>query len=194
MNVDGRPVSGQSIARGGGGQRAWPSLDTAEAVQEADVIFLAVPDLKIAEVYEKDVAPHSHQGEERSCSATALPSISRRWCRRKDVDVIMVAPKGPGHIVRRQYVEGKGVPGADRRVPEPEQAGQENCPRLGQGHRRHARGRHRDEFQGGNGNRPLRRAGRALRRRDGADSGGLSRRWSKLATNPKWRTSNACTS
>ena len=84
-------------------------LDTAEAVQEADVIFLAVPDLKIAEVYEKDVAPHLTKGKTLLFShgfaihfKTVVPP--------KEVDVIMVAPKGPGHIVRRQYTEGKGVP------------------------------------------------------------------------------------
>ena len=107
-------------------------------MQEADVIFLAVPDLKIADVYEKDVAPHLTKGKTLLFShgfaihfKTVVPP--------QEVDVIMVAPKGPGHIVRRQYVEGKGVPGAHRRVPEPEQAGQEDRPRVGQGHRRHAR-------------------------------------------------------
>ncbi len=84
-------------------------LDTAEAVKEADVIFMAVPDLKIADVYEQDVAPHLGKGKTLLFShgfaihfKTVVPP--------KQVDVIMVAPKGPGHIVRRQYVEGKGVP------------------------------------------------------------------------------------
>ena len=48
--------------------------------------------------------------EKRSCSAMVLRCISKRLCLPKEVDVIMVAPKGPGHIVRRQYLEGKGVP------------------------------------------------------------------------------------
>ena len=46
----------------------------------------------------------------RSCSPTASTSTSARSCRRPTVDVTMVAPKGPGHLVRRQYEEGKGVP------------------------------------------------------------------------------------
>jgi len=84
-------------------------LDTAEAVKKADVIFVAVPDTKIPSVYEKDIAPNLTKGKTLLFShgfaihfKTIVPPV--------DVDVIMVAPKGPGHIVRRQYTEGKGVP------------------------------------------------------------------------------------
>jgi ketol-acid reductoisomerase len=83
--------------------------DTAEAVQKADVIFLAVPDMLAAEVYEADVEPNLEKGKTLLFShgfaihfKTIVPP--------EDVDVIMVAPKGPGHIVRRQFTEGKGVP------------------------------------------------------------------------------------
>jgi ketol-acid reductoisomerase len=84
-------------------------LDTADAVKKADVIFIAVPDTKIAGIFNKDIAPHLTKGKTLLFShgfaihfKTIAPS--------KDVNVIMVAPKGPGHIVRRQFVEGKGVP------------------------------------------------------------------------------------
>ncbi len=84
-------------------------LDTAEAVKAADVIFVAVPDTKIPAVYKKDIEPHLTKGKTLLFShgfaihfKTIVPP--------KDVDVIMVAPKGPGHIVRRQFTEGKGVP------------------------------------------------------------------------------------
>lgn len=84
-------------------------FDTAEAVRRADIIFLAVPDMLIPEVYENDVAPNLTKGKTLLFShgfaihfKTVVPP--------KDVDVIMVAPKGPGHIVRRQFLEGKGVP------------------------------------------------------------------------------------
>jgi len=84
-------------------------LDTAEAVKKADIIFVAVPDTKIAGVYKKDIAPHLTKGKTLLFShgfaihfKTVIPP--------KNVDVIMVAPKGPGHIVRRQFTEGKGVP------------------------------------------------------------------------------------
>jgi ketol-acid reductoisomerase len=99
----------ESKSRAVAAEKGLAVLDTAEAVREADVIFIAVPDLKIAEVYEKDIAPHLTEGKTLLFShgfaihfKTVVPP--------KKVDVIMVAPKGPGHIVRRQYVEGKGVP------------------------------------------------------------------------------------
>jgi ketol-acid reductoisomerase len=83
--------------------------DTAEAVKRADVIMVAVPDTKIAAVYEKDIEPNLTKGKTLLFShgfavhfKTVVPP--------KEVNVIMVAPKGPGHIVRRQFVEGKGVP------------------------------------------------------------------------------------
>lgn len=89
--------------------KGFQVFDTAEAVKKADVIFVAVPDTKIADVYEKDIAANLTKGKTLLFShgfaihfKTVVPP--------KDVDVIMVAPKGPGHIVRRQFTEGKGVP------------------------------------------------------------------------------------
>ena len=82
---------------------------TAEAVRRADVIFFALPDTKQAAAYEKDIAPNLTKGKTLLFShgfsihfKTVVPPA--------DVNVIMVAPKGPGHIVRRQFTEGKGVP------------------------------------------------------------------------------------
>jgi ketol-acid reductoisomerase len=90
-------------------KRGFKVYTTAEAVQRADVIFVAVPDLKIASVYKKDIAPSLTAGKTLLFShgfaihfKTIVPP--------KNVNIIMVAPKGPGHIVRRQYLEGKGVP------------------------------------------------------------------------------------
>ncbi len=84
-------------------------MDTADAVKAADVIFIATPDTKIAGIFEKDVAPNLRKGQTLLFShgfavhfKTIVPPDF--------VNVIMVAPKGPGHIVRRQFVEGKGVP------------------------------------------------------------------------------------
>lgn len=84
-------------------------MDTADAVKAADVIFVACPDTKIAGIYEKDIAPNLEKGKTLLFShgfAVHFKTIEPP----KDVNVIMVAPKGPGHIVRRQFVEGKGVP------------------------------------------------------------------------------------
>jgi len=90
-------------------ERGFEVLSTAEAVQRADVIFVALPDTKQPAAYEKDIAPHLRKGKTLLFShgfsihfKTIIPP--------KEVDVILVAPKGPGHIVRRQYTEGKGVP------------------------------------------------------------------------------------
>ena len=84
-------------------------LSAAEATKQADVIMMLVPDQTQAVVYKNDVAPNLRTARP-SCSRTASTSTSARSSRRPDVDVTMVAPKGPGHLVRRQYEEGKGVP------------------------------------------------------------------------------------
>ena len=82
---------------------------TAEAVKRADVIMVALPDTKQPACYEKDIAPNLTKGKTLLFShgfsihyKTIVPPAN--------VNVILVAPKGPGHIVRRQYTEGKGVP------------------------------------------------------------------------------------
>jgi ketol-acid reductoisomerase len=90
-------------------EKGFRVVSTAEAVRQADVIFVALPDTKQAKVYEKDIEPNLTKGKTLLFShgfsihfKTIVPP--------KNVDVILVAPKGPGHTVRRQYVEGKGVP------------------------------------------------------------------------------------
>jgi ketol-acid reductoisomerase len=90
-------------------EKGFKVYSTAEAVRRADVIFVAIPDTKQPKAYEKDIAPNLTKGKTLLFShgfaihfKTIVPP--------KNVDVILVAPKGPGHIVRRQYLEGKGVP------------------------------------------------------------------------------------
>lgn len=90
-------------------EKGFKVYETAEAVKRADVIMVAIPDTKQEEVYKKDIAPNLEKGKTLLFShgfsihfKTVVPP--------KNVDVILVAPKGPGHIVRRQYLEGKGVP------------------------------------------------------------------------------------
>jgi ketol-acid reductoisomerase len=85
-------------------------MDTAEAVKVADVIFVATPDTVIPEVFEKDIAPNLTKGKTLLFShgfAIHFKTITPP----PDIDVILVAPKGPGHTVRSQFVDGKGVPG-----------------------------------------------------------------------------------
>ncbi|MDB6065790.1 MAG: ketol-acid reductoisomerase [Pedosphaera sp.] len=90
-------------------ERGFEVVPTAEAVRRADVIFVGLPDTKQPAAYLKDIEPNLTKGKTLLFShgfaihfKTVVPP--------KDVDVILVAPKGPGHIVRRQYTEGKGVP------------------------------------------------------------------------------------
>jgi len=81
----------------------------AEAVKKADVIMIAMPDMKQKDVYEKDIAPNLKPGK----TLVFLHGLNIHFkliVPQKDIDVIMVAPKGPGHIVRSQFKEGKGVP------------------------------------------------------------------------------------
>ncbi|MBC2602326.1 ketol-acid reductoisomerase [Puniceicoccus vermicola] len=90
-------------------KQGFKVFDTAEAVQKADVIMLGVPDMVQKKVFENDVAPNLTAGKTIVFShglAIHYGLIDVQ----SDVDVIMVAPKGPGHIVRAQFVEGKGVP------------------------------------------------------------------------------------
>jgi ketol-acid reductoisomerase len=78
-------------------------------VKKADIIFMAVPDTKVPEVFNASVAPHLTKGKTLLFShgfAVHFDTITLP----NSVNVIMVAPKGPGHIVRRQFLEGKGVP------------------------------------------------------------------------------------
>ncbi|MCG6499673.1 ketol-acid reductoisomerase, partial [Kitasatospora sp. A2-31] len=81
----------------------------AEAAAEADVIMILVPDPIQADVYAQDIAPHLKAGD----ALFFGHGLNIRYGFIKppaDVDVCMVAPKGPGHLVRRQYEEGRGVP------------------------------------------------------------------------------------
>lgn len=83
--------------------------ETGEAVKKADVILMAVPDTKIPAIYEADVAPNLAKGKTLMFShglAVHFGFVKPP----EDVNVVMVAPKGPGHTVRSQYLEGKGVP------------------------------------------------------------------------------------
>jgi ketol-acid reductoisomerase len=90
-------------------EKGFEVYETGEAVKRADVIFVALPDTKQPKAYETQIKPNLTKGKTLLFShgfaihfKTIVPP--------KDVDVILVAPKGPGHIVRRQFTEGKGVP------------------------------------------------------------------------------------
>ncbi len=82
----------------------------AEAVRRADVMLVGIPDMKQADVWEKDIAPNLGKGGKTVLFIHGLSIHYKLIKPAKNVDIAMVAPKGPGHVVRAQYVEGKGVP------------------------------------------------------------------------------------
>jgi len=81
----------------------------AEAVKGADVVMMLVPDETQAEVYLNEVEPHLKKGAALAF-AHGFNIHYGQIKPRADVDVIMVAPKGPGHLVRSTYTQGGGVP------------------------------------------------------------------------------------
>jgi ketol-acid reductoisomerase len=84
-------------------------LTPAEASAEADLIMILAPDTKQRFIYADDIAPNLEPGD----AIFFGHGFNIRYnliSPPADVDVAMVAPKGPGHLVRRQFVDGKGVP------------------------------------------------------------------------------------
>lgn len=84
-------------------------LSVGEATAAADITMILIPDEKQAKVYQEEIAPNLKSG-----SALAFAhGFNIHFAQVKPpewIDVFMVAPKGPGHLVRRVYTEGKGVP------------------------------------------------------------------------------------
>ncbi len=84
-------------------------VDIDTAAEEADVAMILIPDEIQAKTYEEHIAPHLHPGDTLAFAHGF--NIHYGYIKAPEgVNVIMVAPKGPGHIVRRQYTEGSGVP------------------------------------------------------------------------------------
>ncbi|MGN1107444.1 MAG: ketol-acid reductoisomerase, partial [Huintestinicola sp.] len=84
-------------------------VSVSEAAKMADVIMILIPDEKQADVYASDIAPYLTAGKTLAFAhgfnihfGCIVPP--------KDVNIIMIAPKGPGHTVRSEYQAGKGVP------------------------------------------------------------------------------------
>src|SRR5882762_2606071 len=84
-------------------------LPTAEAVREADIVMVLLPDTEQKKVYEADIEPNLSDGDSLAF-AHGFNIHFKQIAPPKGVDVWMIAPKGPGHLVRRTYDEGGGVP------------------------------------------------------------------------------------
>ena len=99
------------------GGASWPKAEreglkvaeVAEAVRQADVVMILLPDEHIAKVYREEVEPHIRQGASL-VFAHGFNVHYGQVAPRADLDVWMVAPKAPGHTVRSTYKQGGGVP------------------------------------------------------------------------------------
>lgn len=99
------------------GSSSWADAEKAglkvatvfDAAKEADIIMILVPDEKQKAIYEESVAPNLKEGK----TLMFAHGFNIHFDQIKppaDIDVIMIAPKGPGHTVRSEYAAGKGVP------------------------------------------------------------------------------------
>ncbi len=84
-------------------------VDTAEAAKLGDLVMMLVPDEKQASIFKNDIQPNLKEGNVLMF-AHGFNITFQQIIAPDHTDVIMVAPKGPGHTVRSQYAEGKGVP------------------------------------------------------------------------------------
>ncbi len=83
--------------------------EVAAAVAGADIVMMLLPDENIPDVYKNDVEPNIKQGASLAF-AHGFNIHYNQVVPRADLDVIMIAPKGPGHTVRSEYLKGGGVP------------------------------------------------------------------------------------
>lgn len=85
------------------------TAEPAEAVKGADIIAILTPDMAQAAIYKETIEPNAKKGA-AILFAHGFSILYGRVQPRKDMDVILVAPKGPGDLVRREYARGRGVP------------------------------------------------------------------------------------
>ena len=90
-------------------QHGFEPLSAAEAAAKADLIMILLPDQYQAAVYKNDILPNLAAGK-ALIFAHGFNIHFGQIVPPKDVDVFMIAPKGPGHLVRRTFTEGGGVP------------------------------------------------------------------------------------
>ncbi|MDR0519717.1 MAG: ketol-acid reductoisomerase [Clostridiales Family XIII bacterium] len=99
------------------GSRSWKDAEAAgltvatakDAAAKADIIMILVPDELQPQIYEESVKPNLKEGK-TLMFAHGYNIHFKQIIPPDDIDIIMIAPKGPGHTVRSEYKEGKGVP------------------------------------------------------------------------------------
>ncbi|MBQ8003278.1 MAG: ketol-acid reductoisomerase, partial [Clostridia bacterium] len=84
-------------------------MNTADAVKNADMVMILINDELQANMYKNDIAPNLREGMTLAF-AHGFNIHFGQIVPPADVNVVMIAPKGPGHTVRSEYQEGKGVP------------------------------------------------------------------------------------
>ena len=90
-------------------QQGIKVLETAEAAKEADIIMMLVPDEMASDIYREEIAPYLTKGKYLAFGHGF--NIHFKFIQPPaDVNVFMIAPKGPGHLVRSEFVKGRGVP------------------------------------------------------------------------------------
>lgn len=90
-------------------EHGFTPVSAAEAAKQADMIMILVPDQHQARLYQEDILPNLKPGKSL-LFAHGFNIHFGQIVPPKDVDVFMIAPKGPGHLVRRTFTEGGGVP------------------------------------------------------------------------------------
>jgi ketol-acid reductoisomerase len=102
-------LSANSASRDKAIKQGLPVFDAAEATRQADVIMMLVPDEMGGDIYAKEIAPGLSPGKYLAFGHGF--NIHFKFIQPPpDVNVFMIAPKGPGHLVRSEYVKGRGVP------------------------------------------------------------------------------------
>ena len=99
------------------GSKSWKTAEeaglkvatAAEAAAAADIIMILTPDEKQADIYNESIKPNLKDGD-MLMFAHGFNIHFQQIIPPANIDVAMIAPKGPGHTVRSEYVEGKGVP------------------------------------------------------------------------------------
>lgn len=99
------------------GSKSWEKVKEAglevltveKAAKEADIIMILIPDEKQAKLYKEEIAPNLEAGN-ALVFAHGFNIHYTQIVPPSNIDVFMIAPKGPGHMVRRTYTEGSGVP------------------------------------------------------------------------------------
>ena len=84
-------------------------VDTATAAREADIVMILVPDEQAGDIYQADILPGLRPGKYLAFGH-GFNIHYKKVVPAADVNVFMVAPKGPGHLVRSEYEKGRGVP------------------------------------------------------------------------------------